>query len=514
MVVINEETRRIYFGGEQAVGKYIEVKGRPFRVVGVVPNVPAFRVASFADIWMPVSARGTDGYLQYDSIFGHSQALILARNAAAIPLIKEEFADVLTRVEYPSSDNVNLLIGGPETLLEEAARMMFIFRSFDDTDAMILLLSGLGLLFMLLPVVSLININTTRILERASEIGVRKAFGGSSLTLVGQFVVENVILTLLGGAFGLVLTFLVLQILVHQRHCAIRRIPPEPSHLPLRLGDDSGLRSDFRRLPGLENVASAYRRGPQKEEAMIRHLCKLVWNRKRANALTAFQIFISFLIVFITASIAVDNADNYRRPLGFSYENRWVVGFWRDRELPADGEVEAPSRRQVYQALESFDWIESVAAANGSAIPYGSSRYMSTMLDEQPVDFGAVSDEFHEVFDLDLVSGRWFSEEDAALDWEPLVITQPLGEALFGREDPIGQQVEEWKRGEDDARVVGVVSDYRRGGEFSDPSFFVLTRLEDDAYVHFLVKVRPDTTVGGPRANRQAAQGHGSGVPS
>ena len=66
---------------------------------------------------------------------------------------------------------------------------------------------------MLLPVVSLININTTRILERASEIGVRKAFGGSSLTLVGQFVVENVILTLLGGALGLVLTFLVLQIL-------------------------------------------------------------------------------------------------------------------------------------------------------------------------------------------------------------------------------------------------------------------------------------------------------------
>ena len=207
VAVINEETRRVFFGGEQAVGKYIEVKGRPFRVVGVVPNVPAFRMASFADIWVPVSARGTDGYLQYDSVFGGSQALILARNAAAIPLIKEEFADVLTRVEYPDSDGVNRLIGGPETLLEEAARMMFIFRSFGGTDAMILLLSGLGLLFMLLPVVSLININTTRILERASEIGVRKAFGGSSLTLVGQFVVENVILTLLGGASGWFLLF-------------------------------------------------------------------------------------------------------------------------------------------------------------------------------------------------------------------------------------------------------------------------------------------------------------------
>ena len=225
---------------------------------------------------------------------------------------------------------------------------------------------------------------------------------------------------------------------------------------------------------------------------MIRHLCKLVWNRKRANALTAFQIFISFLILFITASIAVDNADNYRRPLGFSYENRWVVGFWRDRELPSDREVEAPSRRQVYQALESFDWIESVVAADDSAIPYGSSRYMST-IDEQPIDHGAVSDEFHEMFDLDVVSGRWFSEEDAALDWEPLVITQPLSEALFGREDPIGQQVEEWKRGKGNARVVGVISDYRRSGEFSDPGFFVLTRVEDDAPVRFLVKVHPGT---------------------
>lgn len=212
VAVINEETRRVFFGGEQAVGKYIEVKGRPFRVVGVVPNVPAFRVASFADIWVPFSVRGNE-FLRYDSIFGGSQALILAHDAAAIPLIKEEFADVLTRVEYPDSDDINQLIGGPETLFEEGSRMMRIFRGLSDTDEVILLLGGLGLLFMLLPVVSLVNINTTRILERASEIGVRKAFGGSSLTLVGQFVVENVILTLLGGALGLVLTFLVLQAL-------------------------------------------------------------------------------------------------------------------------------------------------------------------------------------------------------------------------------------------------------------------------------------------------------------
>ena len=161
-------------------------------------------------------------------------------------------------------------------------------------DAMFSIIGMVALLFMLLPVVSLVNINTTRILERASEIGVRKAFGGSSLTLVGQFVVENVILTLLGGALRAGSYFSRPTNTRCQRHCAIRRIPPEPPHLPLRLGDDPVLRSAFRHLSSLENVAPAYRRGTQKEEAMIRHLCKLVWNRKRANALTAFQIFISF----------------------------------------------------------------------------------------------------------------------------------------------------------------------------------------------------------------------------
>jgi putative ABC transport system permease protein len=48
-------------------------------------------------------------------------------------------------------------------------------------------------------------------MERASEIGVRKAFGASSRTLVGQFIVENVMLTLAGGLVGFVLSGFVLD---------------------------------------------------------------------------------------------------------------------------------------------------------------------------------------------------------------------------------------------------------------------------------------------------------------
>jgi putative ABC transport system permease protein len=66
---------------------------------------------------------------------------------------------------------------------------------------------------MLLPAVNLVNLNTSRIMERRSEIGVRKAFGASSRTLVGQFLVENVILTMVGALVGFVLAAWLLHLL-------------------------------------------------------------------------------------------------------------------------------------------------------------------------------------------------------------------------------------------------------------------------------------------------------------
>src|SRR4029078_13345432 len=69
------------------------------------------------------------------------------------------------------------------------------------------------LLFMLLPTLNLVNINISRIMERSSEIGVRKAFGASSRTLVYQFIVENIILTFFGAVLGIGLSLIFLQVI-------------------------------------------------------------------------------------------------------------------------------------------------------------------------------------------------------------------------------------------------------------------------------------------------------------
>ena len=68
------------------------------------------------------------------------------------------------------------------------------------------------LLFLLLPALHLVNLSIGRIEERTSEIGVRTSFGASTRTLVGQFVAENVLLTLIGGALSLPISWGILAL--------------------------------------------------------------------------------------------------------------------------------------------------------------------------------------------------------------------------------------------------------------------------------------------------------------
>jgi len=216
VAVINDATRRKFFGDEQALGKTIEADGQRFRVVGVVANVPFLRQVPFADIWAPISTTKTKTYR--DELMGAFMAIYLARSSADFPAIKEEFQARLKKVDFPDPKEWNQMYGSIETHFESFARMMAQEAlqlggepGESQANRLIAALIIAMLLFMLLPTINLININVSRIMERASEIGVRKAFGASSWTLVGQFIVENVMLTLLGGAVGFAISRFALQ---------------------------------------------------------------------------------------------------------------------------------------------------------------------------------------------------------------------------------------------------------------------------------------------------------------
>jgi putative ABC transport system permease protein len=214
VAVISETTRGRFFGGKPALGKTFEADGQRFRVIGVVPDVSSLRACSAADIWVPISTSKSASYKE--AWMGGFTDLILVRSKADIPAIKAEFQARLREAEQhmPDPKHYQTLQAGADTLFEGAVRNLGpgVGDKVSPAKARAVLFL-LMLLFMLLPTLNLININLSRILDRASEIGVRKAFGASSRTLVGQFVVENLVLTLLGALVGLLLAIPVLAAL-------------------------------------------------------------------------------------------------------------------------------------------------------------------------------------------------------------------------------------------------------------------------------------------------------------
>jgi putative ABC transport system permease protein len=211
VAVINEATRQRLFGGAPAVGRTLELDGERFRVVGVVPNVPSLRVIPYADVWVPIRATASSAY-QHET-FGAFNAIVLARSRAGFPAIQAEFAARMRRATIPDP-HFDRFSGGLDTLFGTASRLLFTKRLEASHPGLLagVLVAAL-LLFLLLPTVNLVNVNLSRILERAPEIGVRRSFGASRATLVGQFLVENLVLTLLGAGLGLVLTWAVLPVL-------------------------------------------------------------------------------------------------------------------------------------------------------------------------------------------------------------------------------------------------------------------------------------------------------------
>jgi putative ABC transport system permease protein len=203
VAVINESTRQKFFGGGTALGRTIELGDQRFRVVGVVRDVPILRLVPFADVWVPYTTDRSDSYRQ--EIVGDMMGLFLARQRADVDGIAAEVKARVARV--PTNDRAfTRVTAHAETLFDTAARAVTTGGNAaveHPGERLWLALATLALLFMLLPAVNLVNLNVSRIMERASEIGVRKSFGASSLVLVGQFLVENVALTLVGGVIGL-----------------------------------------------------------------------------------------------------------------------------------------------------------------------------------------------------------------------------------------------------------------------------------------------------------------------
>jgi putative ABC transport system permease protein len=212
VAVISERTRQEYFGdATTVVGKYIEADNISYRVTGVIKNVPEIERFFYANMFLPYTVAKTD-YRSKD-FGGEYSAILLAPSEQLVKKMRTEYGQIVARIPIPESNkkDFDTLHSNADTYFETFTRPFFGKPDSAGYVRFFAYISLLVLLFMLLPTVNLVNVNITRIMERSSEIGVRKAFGASSKTLVYQFITENIILTLLGGIIGVVLTIIILQ---------------------------------------------------------------------------------------------------------------------------------------------------------------------------------------------------------------------------------------------------------------------------------------------------------------
>jgi len=215
IAILNASTARRLFPGAPslALGQHIDINGQNFEVAGVVED--AMHVNAFADIWAPISTFGSSDYR--NQLTGMFTAMVLAERGADLPRIQRQVAQIASTVVQDDPKQWKTTRFWADTKLDLFARLTMGNNETIDSGAgkLLALIAVAMLVFMLLPALNLVNLNTGRIMERRVEIGVRKAFGATSSQLALQLVVENVLLCLAGGLLALAATAGMLAWLEH-----------------------------------------------------------------------------------------------------------------------------------------------------------------------------------------------------------------------------------------------------------------------------------------------------------
>ncbi len=193
VAVIGSEISETFFGDADPVGEKIKIKSMSFRVVGVMEEQGSrFFQNLDKQISIPITT------MQRDVMGVDSVAWITARAIGDVDEVKEEFRWLMR--DAHDLDN-------PEG---DPSKDDFFVSSQDDATEMVgvvggvltVLLSSIAAISLLVGGIGIMNIMLVSVTERTREIGLRKAVGATYKEIMLQFLVESVLLTLLGGLLG------------------------------------------------------------------------------------------------------------------------------------------------------------------------------------------------------------------------------------------------------------------------------------------------------------------------
>ena len=181
------------FNGQDPVGDTVQVNGTNYQIIGVTASKGSNGTANQDDVAFAPLTAVQDTLTGYGSI---SQIVVQTKSEPQLGAAQTEVTDILNRLDPPtagSGGTSNFSVINQGSILQTSASSSSVFTTLlGEVAAISLLVGGIGVM----------NIMLVSVTERTREIGIRKAVGARRSDILTQFLIEAVLVSLLGGIAG------------------------------------------------------------------------------------------------------------------------------------------------------------------------------------------------------------------------------------------------------------------------------------------------------------------------
>ena len=489
-IILTASLAQKYFGEEDPMGKTLSdgwgLDESTFTVVGVVADPPPNSHFTF-DFLLSMTTSSNYRHLLETDQWNVSNYLtyVSLRPGYDLPAFREKLVALgqkyLGRIGYYQDNPDEIPIYFPQALTD--IHLHSDLNNEIDTEdniTYVYLFSAIGLLILLIACINYMNLATARSLQRAKEVSVRKAMGAQRVQLVGQFMGEAMILSTaaLGLAVGLVYLLLPSFNALTAREMSLEWVEQSGFWLTvLALGLGVGFLAGS--YPAL--VLSGFAPVSVMKGVLKRGAGKMTLR----NGLVVAQFAITTALVVST--FVIHQQLHYFRTANTGLDRDHVVLI-----RAGDGAVMA-QYEALKQTLSRHPNVLGVTASRQDPTEIGSwaeSTSWEGIEEGQQISFfqSAVQPEFVELFGIELVEGRDFSERVTADTHEGLLINETMARQL-GWETAAGK----WLNFQGQRRhIVGVMKDFNFRSFHEATAPLVLHLGRDWPFARVLVKVRPE----------------------
>nr|MDQ3010907.1 ABC transporter permease [Acidobacteriota bacterium] len=444
-------------GGRQDFsGMKLNVDGPAFTVIGVMP--PGLNYPQDAEIWVPreVEPPQTSRTAHNWQVIGRLRAgTTLEQAQAEISALGRQL-----KQEYGSeTDAADLALTPLKEILTDKVR-----------SGLLLMLAAVGVL-LLVACANVANLILAQATMRASEFAVRAALGASRWRMARQFITENLLLTLLAGGLGIVLSFWGVDLLLSLNQGALPREGEIAVNLRA-LGFTLGLASLIAVALGFVPVArfaDADLQTSLKEAG--RGQGSSAMSHRLRGALVVAQVALTLVLLIGAGLLGRSFLKLMRTDPGFRPES--AVAMTISMPTTLDKTQEEQSQQFHQRLLERLGQLPGVVSVGGiNALPLTGRGANGTFLKDGnaalkgQANYRLASGGYFAAMGIPLLRGRIFEMRDSGNAPDTAVISQSLARAYWPNEDPIGRTIQfgNMDGDKDLLHIVGIVGDVHEYG--------------------------------------------------